>query len=547
MKISAVNNIHKQNFRGTFFYSGDDHCRNREIAMGLTTIEGFSRNRPDKKLPVFYLNGGDFMATAGINSGSETEDIYGTFAATNPDIKSVFTIGNMEASFVAEDVSSFNSKIDKIRNGIKNMFFIFAPKKALQKTVKGDWQVPEYIKPYTILKDTVKTQDGSYKTQNVAVIATGSDNASAPEAQKAELEDAINQLANESEKPDKVFFISHNFPQDDLSEFAYNKLQEKGLPLDLVLMGHSHKVYEKNIPGTDIKIVSPPPNALGLLQIETTENGVSVPKIPEMPLAADGNPDPYNYYQETCLHNGRPAMFTPGGKIPLEKAASKYKIGGIDQHIKLLSNQVPKLRATNRKAPSITTELGTTMANGMRDLAKADFGTLYGLHIRTPLMPSEDNTVTLYDVRNTFQNNFNVCLIRLNAKQLVELFEKALDKQGQGSDNNAFLEYSDNVEITRDPSKKEGEWGKIKQIRIKRGDETIELFDKDGNLKSEKTEFSIATCSYMTGPQNNKIIMDDDFKVQEKTESTLLDALMFELNEISSGRKNVSCAKMLDC
>ena len=515
--------------------------------MGLTTVENFARNRPDKNLPVFYLNGGDFMSVSDVDTGNETEEIYGTFAATNPEITSVFALGNMEGIVATGDVSNFESKIDKIKNGLKSVFLLFTPKKALQKVMKEGEQVPEYIKPYTILKDTVKTKGGSYKTQNVAVIATGTDNVSDPEVQKSELEEAIKELANESEKVDKVFFIQHNFLKDDLSEFTYNKLQENGLPLDLVFMAHTHQVHEKTIPGTDIKVISPPPCGLGFVQIETTEDEVLVPKMPEMPIAVDGRPDSYNYYQETCLINGQPAMLTLDGKVPLEKASSKYKVSDIDRHIKLDPDQVPQLRVTNRKDPSTTTQLGTAVTNGMRDIAKTDFAVANCMHIRTPLMPFGDNAVTLYDVKNVFQNNYNLCLLEMTPEELVEMFEKALELQHLGSDNNRFFEYSDNVEITRDPSKKEGEWGKVKQIRIKRGDEAVELFDQSGKLKNESGKFTVAICSYMAGPKNNKIRMKDGFKVQKTLDSTLLDALMFELEGISNGSKKVSCARMIDC
>ncbi len=543
MKINVINNSYRQSFKGTFFYSADEHFRNANIARGLTTVENFASKRADKNLPVFYLNGGDFTSSAG--SCDETAKIYNTFMTTNPDITPIFALGNMETFAIRRGLSDFNAKIAKMAKGVQNISFLFAPKKTFEKTLQEGERAPDYVKPYVILKDKVKTEDG-YRTQNGAVIATGSDEISSTEAQKAELAQTIGKLAQEPEKIDKVFLISHNILDDDFNIFIHNKLKEAGLSLDLVLMGHSHKVYETKVPGTDIKVISPPPNGLGFVEIETRENEVLVSKIPEMPLAVDGSPDLYNYYQETCLQNGQPAMFTLSGKIPLDKMSSKYEVSGMDHHIKLAPHQVPKLRVTNRKAPSSTTQLGTALANGVRDITNADFAALYGLHIRTPLMPSEDRQVSINDVGNTFQDNFNLWLIKLNPEQLVEMFEKALDKQGQGSDNNHFLEYSDNVEITRDPSKELGEWGKIRQIRVKRDNETIELFDKFGKIKKQDIEFTVGTCAYMPSPQANKIKMKDGFRVCEKTDSTFLDALTLELEKISNGSKNVSCAKMID-
>lgn len=545
MKISSINNSYNQNFRGTFFYSTDEHSKSRDIARGLTTVENFTSSRLDKKLPVFYLNGGDFITTA--KDDNETSEIYHTFAKTNPEITPVFALGNLEAILLRKNISRFKSSIETIAKNLKNMNFLFTPRKALEVNMEEGEHIPDYVKPYTILKDRVKTSSGDYKIQNVAVIATGCDENLGIDDQKEELAQAIEKLALEDEAIDKVFLISHNNLNHDFNIFAHSKLKGAGLPLNLVLMGHSHSVYEETIPGTDIKVISPPPNGLGFVQIETTENGVMVPDMPKMPIAIDGKPDPYNYHQETCLQNGEPAMFTLNGKVVLDKAAAKYYIRGLDTYVELEPNQRPKLRITNRKAPSTTTELGTAMANGIHDITKSDFAVAYGLHIRTPLIPTEGNRITMYDVKNVFQDNFTLALVEFSAEELVELFEKALAMQDSGSLNNRFLEYSDNVEVTRDPSKKYGESGLIKQIKIKKGNETIELFDKSGHLKDKDMKFVVGTCSYMPSPESNKIKLDDGFKIlKEIKDSKFSDALMLELRKISNGEKSVSCSKMID-
>ena len=108
-------------------------------------------------------------------------------------------------------------------------------------------------------------------------------------------------------------------------------------------------------------------------------------------------------------------------------------------------------------------------------------------------MPEKGKPINWYNIADAANMDFGLYRIKdCSIELLKEIFEVSLQKQNMGLSNPTFLEYSDNLRVTRKANSNEDE-DKVLQIEIKENREWVKLLDKDGKAKYPNRTFTIAT------------------------------------------------------
>jgi hypothetical protein len=460
-----LNTFKTPHFSGNFYVATDVHGRLLHQAGILSEVEKREKNSSKKST---YIDGGDYFFP--FFSMKAIQDVYSIFAKDNPNIRMILNLGNVELDNFPSHKKLFKDLFQKMKDS--NIEVI-----STEKTPDM-----EYVKPYTVIEDEV---EGGEK-ERVLVIGTATKTGFDDNLQIEKLRSTLKR-ANEEEKPDKVLLISHNSPE--ITKKLVDTLRdEDGIKnLEFVLGAHSHSLEDDVSKDRRARILTPPAQGKGAYVIENTKRGFLCPN-PEI------GADRWDY---SSLSEGDRIILN--NQKPLLEPDRKYTdILDTDSENLLqrvcLSTQDLGYRKMDQ-ALNEPCEIGTLIANAMRDKTGADFAMLLTMDLRSKLPPAGDD-ITLYDVRETLNINKRIFNVQLSASDLYEIFNSALKKQKDPT-NNVFMEYSDNLKIERYVDDREN---KVKGIYILNKDNEWEEIKPDSTRK-----FTLATCSYIVnGNGSNK-------------------------------------------
>lgn len=452
-------------FKGNFFYTTDEHGRARGIAESFDIIE----KEKSKELPNFLINGGDF-SNGSPCSQNELIKLYRKFAKNNPDVKMIFQLGNTE--FNSCNDKKLNSILTKLKKGLKNIGFINYTKEKLSKLY--DKEEFQNVDEYVILNDKVKDKDGRIISQKILLTGTTDHPKITIDEHKKIFDEKIMPVINK-EKPEKLMFIAHLkfMDRDNIKTFIENK----NLPLQtIILSAHSHQSV-CDIDNKKIKTVAPLAMGYGMIKMENRKDDIDIPKF-----KANGFNNFLDFYPKNFF------------KLDENPSISKYskflqKIGTLKTIGKLTVN--PLGREEMNCKISNTSQIGTLLANKIKEETKSDFAVITSMSIRDRL-PKAGNILTKYDVKKVIHENHNIDTMLLSGKDILNMFEESLKKQNEGISNGNFLEFSDNVKITRtiNPNAEK----KIKQIEIK----GKKLLNDNGEIIDNNIKYKVSTCDYFS-------------------------------------------------
>ncbi len=456
----------KYGFNGNFFYTTDEHGRARGIAEGFEIIE----KEKSKELPNFLINGGDFSNGTPC-SPKDLIKLYRAFAKNNPDIKMIFQIGNTEFNYCKN--KELNGILSKLKRGNKNISFINYTKDKLSKIYNSKKEFCKVDK-YVILNDKVKDNNGNLISQKILLTGT-TDNKDIKLDEHKKTFDEIIMPAIKKENPDKIMIITHlRYPdRNNFTEF----IKSKNLPQKIVILSaHSHQSV-CDIDNPQIKTVAPLPMGYSIIKMENRKDSIDIPKF--TPKGFDTSLD---FYPKNFFKLEEKPRINNYSKF-LEKNGTLKPIG------KLLVN--PTNREELNYKISDTCQIGTLLANKLKEQTKSDFAVITTMSIRDRL-PEAGQLLTKYDIKKVIHENHNLDRMLLSGQNVLDMFEESLREQDKGIFNVNFLEFSDNVKISRTTDKNSIK--KIKQIEVN-GEI---LLDKNGEIIDKNKKYRVSTCDYFS-------------------------------------------------
>ncbi len=475
------------NFLGTFYAASDNHTRVPMTAAVLSEIE---RIKPDNE-PVFFLDCGDSI---GENYSLESmADTYTTFKKRNPDIEVIFNFGNVDLSaFYDNGLGDMSPYQDKVVEAYKKMSdagikfvsasYCFAlediPKRGL------NYKKLHFIKPYTMIKDIV---DG--KEQNILVTGVSVNKSNlfelGVEEEKKALKYAKKCYRKDGIEPDKIILMLHDIPNkaNELLEYAKKELGMENV--ELVIGGHPHSIEDYTVDNT--RVLYPPAQGKGAYKIKNDEDGFHF-----TPLVLKDN-----HYDYSPLKDNPDVIDNSDINNPLdinEEYNNILKSPINAKFTNIITGSSPyslQFRNYDEKLSTPTT-FGTYISNKFRDALKCDIGICKNQHLRE-VLPENGKPINWYNIIDAANMDFDLYRIKdCSIELLKEMFEVSLQKQNMGLSNPTFLEYSDNLRVTRKTNPKDGE-DKVLQIEIKENGEWVKLLNEDGKAKYPERTFTIAT------------------------------------------------------
>jgi len=465
-------------FLGSFYTMTDTHSRIPAVARVLSEIE----NRCPKDEQAFFLDCGDFL---GENyTFSSIGDVYSTFQKRNPNITCVFNLGNYDLSaflgagpLVPYEKPSLDI-IDKMSNsGINFVSASYCLGVEDLKKQGINISKNESIKPYIVLNDNgekiLVTGISTNKTDKFQW---------AVEKQKEALKFAKDCAQKDGVEADKTIILLHDIPKNanEIIKYAKEELNYKNI--ELVLGGHPHGLEDYTQDNT--RFLYPPAQGKGAIEIINDENGFDFETI-------DTQKSSYDY---SVLANNKNAIDNSDINNPLELNDSYKAIlddSKNDSFNEIICKSSPYTLSFRNYEEELSapTSFGTFVANKYRDLTNSDIGLFRNQTTRENL-PSKGKPINKYNMCDTINLDSDIHVIKnASVKDLKNLFEISLENQNLGVTNGAFLEYSDNIRITRQDSKTD----KVKQIEIKEENgKWTKLLDENSKALDENKTFSIA-------------------------------------------------------
>lgn len=480
-------------FLGTYYATTDSHSRLPMAASTLSEIENRTQNRKNIDEPVFLLDCGDF--TGDSYSFKSIADMYTTFQKRNPDVTCVFNLGNYDIDPLLDEGALLEHK-EEIKDMLQEMadgginIISASYCEAVEKLKKEGAEIDEleFIKPYIILDDIV---DG--KRQEVFLSGIGTRNKCGAKEQKAALDYLQEVCIKNDVKVDKAILFIHNNTKNtnELLDYAKETLGIKNI--ELAIGGHPHSIEDYMHGKT--RVLYPPAQGKGAYEIKSTENGF---EFEPLKLKSSG----YNYSQLV----GNPDVidnFDINNPYPVKNAYKRILNDSVNsEYLEIITESSPynlEFRDYNSKI-SMPTSFGTFMTNKYRDFTGADIALLRNQFLREKL-PSKGKPVNWYNICDSINVNADLCRAAINTSKLKEILEISFEKQDRGLTNPSFLEYSDNLRITRRQKPKE-DGNIVSQIEIKENGCWIKLLNEDGSPVDEERMFSLVSedalmCGYL--------------------------------------------------
>ncbi len=474
-------------FLGAYYTATDSHTR---VPMVASTFSEIERRRP-KDEPVFFLDCGDCL---GENYSLDSmADLYTTFKKRNPDIDIIFNLGNMDLSaFYDNGLGDMSSYQDKVVESFKKMFdagikFVSASYCfALEEIPKREmnYKKLDFIKPYIMIKDKVDDNEQNILVTGVSVNKSNLFELGVEEEKKA-LKYAKEYYQKDGVKPDKIILMLHDMPKkaNELLEYAKKELEMENV--ELVIGGHPHSIEDYTADNT--RVLYPPAQGKGAFEIKNDKDGFHF-----TPLELKDN-----HYDYSPL-KGNPDVVDNSdinNPFPISKEYAHILKGPKNlEFTKMVTKHSPyslQFRNYDEKLSTPTT-FGTYISNKFRDTLKCDIGICKNQHLRE-ILPEKGKPINWYNIADAANMDFGLYRIKdCSIELLKEIFEVSLQKQNMGLSNPTFLEYSDNLRVTRKANSNEDE-DKVLQIEIKENREWVKLLDKDGKAKYPNRTFTIAT------------------------------------------------------
>lgn len=478
------------NFLGTYYAQTDAHARVPMVASTFCGIENSIENDKSPE-PVFLLDCGDFF---GESYAFETiGDVYSAFQKRNPDVTSVFTFGNYDLSallgwgIIAQHQKPMIDVCEKMSNAGIN-FVSATYSLVVEELEKQGKEVPKLdnIKPYMILNDIVDGKPQKVFLTAVAVSELDGGNGNAVSKKRAlkYAMEAARQDGFEPQNADKTIILLHESPKTGCEIIEYAK-DELGLQnVELVIGGHPHSINDFTMGKT--RVVYPPAQGKGAYVIKSTKDG-------------------FNFTPLKLKQSGYDYSPLIGASGVIDNSDINHPLPVKGEYARIVKNPVNSsfLKVVAEKAPyslefrnydaklSSPTSFGTFMANSYRDILGADFALSRNQLIREKL-PARGQSVNRYNICDSINIDNSLYRVNLTCDKLKEVFEVSLKKQDTGITNSPFLEYSDNLRITRKGDAKEDE-DKVVQIEIFENGDWVKLLDSNGRSLYPNRSFNIVT------------------------------------------------------
>ncbi len=509
MKVN-LNPLKSPHFSGNFYVATDVHGRLLHQAGILSEIENREKGSSKKST---YIDGGDYFFR--FFSIKAAQDVYSLFAKSNPNVRMILNLGNVELDTFRGNEDEFNRLFEKFKDS--NIDVITTERTADMK----------YVKPYAVVEDEI---EGGEK-QKVLVIGsttkTGVDDAVQIENLRRILKEAA-----QKEAPDRIILVSHNNPEIT-KKIADILIQQDGIKnLEFVIGAHSHSLEDDVSSDAKARILTPPAQGKGAYVVENTKGGFLYPK-PEI------GADRWDY--STLAGSDRIILNTKKPPLPQDKKYLDILGSDSENLFEPVSVSVQDLSYRQiGKFANEPCEIGTLIANAMRDKTGADFAILLTMDLRSKLPPAGQK-ITLYDVRETLNVNKRIFTVKLSASDLYEIFNSTLKNQKVPS-NNLFMEYSDNLKIERYVDDREN---KIKSLYILNGNREWEEIKPD-----DTREFSLAVCDYIANgnvPGNRRTGLEMFARLEgEATPFYTEDVFIEALKNLEKNPHEIKKSQMVD-
>lgn len=454
----------------------DVHTRTPMTVGLLSEVE--NRNK-DKKTPFFVIDGGDFC---GDNYPmSTTVQMYLKFKENNPNAKMVFNLGNTELEAWYLTRQDFVADCgDVLKQFAKNGINIVNA--TLYKVSEKNDEVRNYVKPYIVLDDIV---DGKKQKVLITGFTQRKIDKEKDKADTKELLRTIVKPAIDKEKPDSIIFMMHAFSDytNDILDYAKKDLEIKNI--DLVVGGHPHSIEDYNHGQT--RVLYSAPNGKACFEINHTNKGYEFDRI-------SLKKDHYDY-SPLLFRNSVIANININNPIRANEDYRKIldSTGDINQVI-VKSPCTFKTRDDYNYKYSIPSELGTFMANSVKNATKADIGIMLTMDFRERF-PQKGQNITLYNINDVVNVDKDIYKIEdVSVKDLKNIFEISLKSQDKGKTNSDFLEYSSNIKIERKIDDSEN---KVVQIYIKENGKWQKLLNENAEPIDKERKFTIGTCKFI--------------------------------------------------
>lgn len=483
-----INNIgYNTSFKGNYYFTSDVHSKPVH-AVGI--LQKISDNAKSEKSCI-YLDNGDVYT----DYQDLITNIYTTFAQKNPNIQSVINLGNAEGYYLVNNPKEFSQNLKKLTDsGIQ---IICSPFAHLQKSlnIKEDFST---IKPYVILKDTVDGEEkdilvvGSFDIRNENLLST--------EKQVEILTNTINE-ARKKHKPYKTILLSHN--NIETTKDILDQLKENGIDdIELVGGGHSHKIEDEIHNGT--RILHPAPQGKSAFHFELKNDGFHMQKV------AYDKENRYDYAMQETQNN---PDIIPNFSINLAKLDKEYTdILNKTDFLNRITKCTTPIKNRVKTGVSTPSELGSTLANKVKEVTNADIGIMLSQDVRGEL-PKVGEDIYQYHISDVLGADKTLYVMNVNKKQLFDIFNISLKQQHDDISNSDFLEYSSNLIVERYPDipdeklttyRDDDKTGlkhqRVKEIYIKQGEDFVPISTMDDN----KT-FSVATCRFIANGRRSSL------------------------------------------
>ena len=467
-----LNNHYSSSFRGTtkIYAISDSHQETRKTSAFLSKILDESKRNKN----VLFLNCGDIFK--GIYPKTMERDCYLKLKEANPDIEMVMTLGNNDFGFnkdgldyLIDTVKTFSDK------GIKTVCANIFDK---------DGNRPDWLKPYTIIeRDGDRTFVTGFCIDNINTAKYGI----IPKKQDEVLDEICENI--KQEKPDNVVILNHDYMP--VSKEIIEKCKKNGVDVDIIIGGHDHEFVQ---PDRALNIYYPQSFCDSMYQMNIT-----------------------NSHGKKTVNNVK-MVKNEGLEI---KPEFENELNDYEEKTGLLDDIAPyTLNLT--KFYSKPCSLGSFLADAMKDSAKSDIAFFSTGFLMKPMLYKPDKNITNYEFQKTMIADTPIKTVNLSAKELKEVFQHSLEKNGYGSSNPKFLQCSNNIKLQGKDNPKENRWD-LKQIYI--NDEPI--LDNNGNPLNDKKTFSCAIDSYIAeGGQGFSTIQQKD------KQNVLIDNKPIKINEV---------------
>lgn len=483
MKIEKLN---CQNFKGTYYLTTDSHSRTPMLAGVLTEIEKQSKNSNE---PQFYIDGGDFV---GQTTPLDTVvDTFIKFRQRNPNIQMIFNLGNVEIGSIVNRYDEVKKAIHKL--AANDMAFVSLTMKDVAKKLNIE---SDDILPYIMLDD-----EHNGKKERILLTGVGEFSTSRADGEQLYSDaETIKQLLKkeilpvyQEQKPDKVILMSHCMTKNTNEILDYAK--KIGLEnIALVVGGHPHSIEDYTREGT--RVLYPPSNGKGAYVVQNAIPEIKFDKVVKNKSGYDYEPvkKSKSVISNIDVNNPIPVHEAYKNLLMTEKC-SKFQEKIVTAPFSL------KYRNDYDFEVSEPTELGTFIANGYRDFAKADIGLLLSMDLRERV-PKKGQVVNFYNICDAINVEKNIYKYRgITADELKGMMEVSLKNQQNGISNSDFFEYSDNVKIARSTHAEKDE-PKVRQIYLKdENGEFMPLLDENQHQLSDK-KYTVAVCDYVSGTES---------------------------------------------